>query len=57
MPSDAALRHYNRSRLAIVNVELLGPRALGHIEHSRPEDDPLPVSTGLLAPKVENFQS
>jgi hypothetical protein len=46
-PQTLLYRHYNRSRLGFVNVELLGPRALGHIEHSCPGDGPLPVSTGL----------
>jgi hypothetical protein len=35
-------------------VELLDPRALGHIEHTRPGVGPLPVSTGLPALSVEN---
>jgi hypothetical protein len=58
-PQTLLYRHYNRSRLGFVNVELLGPRALGHIEHSCPGVGPLPVSTGLPTgpPKVENFQS
>ena len=37
----------------IVNVELLGPRVLGHIEHSCPGVGPLPVSSCLPALLVE----